>query len=124
MINQNKKIPIRKCVVSGRNYPKADMVRIVSFKGADIQIDIKGKANGRGCYISPEIENIQLLLEKKGYQISRALKKKISKAELDYLEKELPKAFEEKKFRPRVSKPVTLKVSKNDFEKVTKANSL
>lgn len=47
-----RKIPMRKCVVTGEMKPKQDMVRIVRTKDQEVFIDDTGKKNGRGAYVS------------------------------------------------------------------------
>jgi predicted RNA-binding protein YlxR (DUF448 family) len=107
---------MRKCIVTGQNFTKSDMIRIVSFQGSDIEIDLSGKKPGRGCYVSADINNIAKLVEKRGSQLARALKKGISAKELTYLQEELPKAIEEKAFRPRVSKSVTVRIKREQLD--------
>lgn len=62
---QKRKIPMRKCVVSGEMKPKKDMVRIVKSKEGDVSIDPTGKKNGRGAYISLETELVEKARERK-----------------------------------------------------------
>jgi len=47
-----KKIPLRKCIVSGERFPKKELLRIVKNKEGLIYIDGTGKASGRGAYIN------------------------------------------------------------------------
>lgn len=47
-----RKIPLRKCVVSGEMKPKKEMVRIVRSKEGAVSIDPSGKQPGRGAYVS------------------------------------------------------------------------
>lgn len=54
-----RKVPLRKCVVSGEMKPKKEMVRIVKTKENDVFIDETGKKNGRGAYVSLDPEIIQ-----------------------------------------------------------------
>jgi predicted RNA-binding protein YlxR (DUF448 family) len=116
---QNKKIEkqIRKCIITGNHLKKSDMIRIVSFQGGDIKIDLTGKANGRGCYISNDINNIELIEKKGEFLLGRVFKKKISQNEIAYLLKELPIAFEEKKFRRKNNDRVVLRIRKEDLPK-------
>lgn len=53
---RQRKIPMRRCVVSQEMYPKKELVRIVKNKENDIFIDPSGKQNGRGAYIALEPE--------------------------------------------------------------------
>lgn len=109
---------IRKCIVTGENHLKTDMIRIVSFKGGDIEIDLKGKKDGRGCYVSVNYENIDKLCKNNGQLLARALKKRITSQEIDYLKQNLPKAFAEKEFRNKETKKVTLRIRKNGNKEI------
>ncbi len=78
-----RKVPLRKCVVSGDMRPKKEMVRIVKTKESDIFIDDTGKKNGRGAYVSLDPEIIQTAKEKN--ILSGILKTEISDAFYDEL---------------------------------------
>ncbi|GEK90895.1 RNase P modulator RnpM [Alkalibacterium kapii] len=62
---QKRKVPMRKCVVSGQMKPKKEMVRIVRNKEGEVSIDPTGKKNGRGAYISLDPERVKKAKEKK-----------------------------------------------------------
>ncbi|EFR30927.1 RNase P modulator RnpM [Eremococcus coleocola] len=49
---KTKKIPMRKCVVSGQMFPKKELVRIVKTQDNEVFIDPSGRKNGRGAYIA------------------------------------------------------------------------
>lgn len=53
-----KKVPLRKCVVTGEMKPKKEMVRVVKTKDDEIFIDDSGKKNGRGAYVTMSEEVI------------------------------------------------------------------
>jgi len=112
-----KEKQVRKCIVTNQRFKKAEMIRIVSFQGGKIEIDLTGKKPGRGCYVSLDINNLEKLVERKGALLARAFKKSISEAEIAYLKTEFAKAVEEKKFRPRISKPVVLRIKRNQLPK-------
>ena len=48
---KNKKIPLRKCVISGEQLPKKDLIRVVKNKELGVLVDQTGKVNGRGAYL-------------------------------------------------------------------------
>ena len=56
-MNKVKKIPMRKCVVTGERFEKRDLLRIVKTPEGQVIVDPTGKANGRGAYVSknPEV---------------------------------------------------------------------
>lgn len=47
-----RKIPMRKCIVSQQMYPKKELVRVVKTKENEIFLDPTGRQNGRGAYIA------------------------------------------------------------------------
>ena len=49
---KKRKIPQRKCIVTGEMHPKKELIRIVHTKEGDVFIDETGKKNGRGAYLS------------------------------------------------------------------------
>lgn len=53
-----KKIPSRKCLATGNIFPKDQLFRIVRTPEGEVQLDMTGKANGRGAYISKSEEAI------------------------------------------------------------------
>ena len=54
-----KKIPMRTCVVTGEKLPKGELTRIVRTTDGTVIIDDKGKVNGRGAYITLNIDVIE-----------------------------------------------------------------
>ncbi|WP_183251577.1 RNase P modulator RnpM [Anoxybacteroides tepidamans] len=71
-----KKIPMRKCVVTGEMKPKKEMIRIVRSKEGEVSIDPTGKKAGRGAYITLDKECI--LLAKKKNVLAYHLKAEIN----------------------------------------------
>jgi len=51
---QNRKIPLRKCVVTREQLPKQDLIRVVNNKELGVKVDLTGKLNGRGAYIKKD----------------------------------------------------------------------
>lgn len=66
-----KKIPLRKCVATGEQLPKKELIRVVRSKEGEVSIDATGKKNGRGAYLKRSKEAIELA-KKKG-ALKRAL---------------------------------------------------
>ncbi len=46
-----KKVPMRKCVVCGKSFPKRELLRIVLDSENRPVADFTGKRNGRGMYL-------------------------------------------------------------------------
>ena len=60
-----KKIPMRRCVATGEQCPKKDLIRIVKTKENEIFIDETGKKNGRGAYICYNKECLEKAIKAK-----------------------------------------------------------
>ena len=54
-----KKKPTRKCLATNEIFNKEDLFRVVKSPSGDVSLDMTGKANGRGAYISTSIEAIE-----------------------------------------------------------------
>ncbi len=57
-----KKIPMRKCVVTNERLEKKQLIRIVKNPEGIVLVDLTGKANGRGAYLS---RSTKVILEAK-----------------------------------------------------------
>lgn len=64
-IMKKRKIPLRKCVVSGEMKAKKDMIRVVRSKEGEVAIDPSGKMPGRGAYVSIEPDVVKQAWDKK-----------------------------------------------------------
>lgn len=48
---KNRKLPLRKCVITREQLPKQELIRVVRNKELGVLVDTTGKANGRGAYL-------------------------------------------------------------------------
>jgi len=80
---KKKKIPLRKCVVTGEMFPKKELLRIVRTKEGEVFFDPTGKKSGRGAYVSKSEEVIQKARQKK--TLEHHLQVKIPDAAYDEL---------------------------------------
>ena len=71
----NKKVPLRKCVVTGEMLPKKSMIRIVRSKEGEVSVDPTGKMSGRGAYVSKSEEVVEMARKKNS--LERQLEVKI-----------------------------------------------
>ena len=55
-----KKVPLRKCVATGEQLPKKELIRIVKNKEGEVSVDPTGKKNGRGAYLKRSLDAIEL----------------------------------------------------------------
>ncbi|WP_138414761.1 RNase P modulator RnpM [Aquibacillus sediminis] len=58
MARKNKKIPLRKCVVTQEMMPKQELIRVVRNKDGEVFVDETGKKNGRGAYLTKSTDVI------------------------------------------------------------------
>lgn len=59
---------MRKCVVTQERFPKKDLIRIVRTPEQNVEIDVTGKKNGHGAYISKSLETLELARKNKALQ--------------------------------------------------------
>lgn len=53
---RQRKIPMRKDIVTGEMAPKKELVRVVRDKENNVSLDPTGKKSGRGAYISVDVK--------------------------------------------------------------------
>lgn len=63
-----KKIPMRRCVATGEQCPKKELLRIVKTPQGDVVIDPSGKMNGRGAYLKKDKEAFAVAQKKRVLQ--------------------------------------------------------
>lgn len=83
---KNRKVPLRKCVVTNEMKPKKELVRIVRTPEGDVVIDPTGKKSGRGAYVSNQQEYFELAKKKDIF--SKHLNVKVSNEIYDQLIKD------------------------------------
>ena len=54
-----KKVPMRKCVVTGEILEKKQLILVVRNKEGEVFIDPTGKMNGRGAYLKKDLDVIK-----------------------------------------------------------------
>lgn len=84
-----KKIPQRMCVGCKEMKNKKSLIRVVKTPEDLILIDITGKKAGRGAYVCPREECLQLAIKSKG--LEKSMKTKISPEIYASLKEQLPK---------------------------------
>ena len=60
-----KKIPLRQCVVTKERLPKSELIRVVKDNTGNVSVDLTGKANGKGAYITKNIEVLNKAIKSK-----------------------------------------------------------
>lgn len=59
-----RKVPLRRCVVTGEMLPKKSLLRIVRSKEGEVSVDPTGKKSGRGAYVSKSEEVVEMARKK------------------------------------------------------------
>lgn len=67
-MNKPKKIPLRRCLATGEQFPKKELLRVVRTPEGNVVVDEKGKVNGRGAYISRSLEAVEIAKKKKVFE--------------------------------------------------------
>ena len=78
-----RKIPMRRCIATGEQCPKKELIRIVRTPEGSIVIDPTGKANGRGAYLKKDATAFETAKKKRLLQ--RALEVEIDDSLFDQL---------------------------------------
>ena len=73
---ENKKVPLRQCIVCRESKPKKELIRIVRTGDNDFAIDKTGKLNGRGSYICNSEDCINKLVKQRA--LNKAFKTNVS----------------------------------------------
>ena len=60
-----KKIPMRKCVATNGGPPNKELIRIVRTPLGTVEIDERGKRNGRGAYLKRSVEALEAAMKRK-----------------------------------------------------------
>lgn len=84
---KTRKIPLRKCVGCNNSKPKSELIRVVKNKKNEINVDLVGKADGRGAYICNDPACFKKAKESKS--LNRALQTAIPDEIYDNLLKEI-----------------------------------
>ena len=70
-----KKIPMRRCLATNESFPKKELLRIVRTPEGEVKVDLSGKLNGKGAYISKSMEALEIARNKK--VLNRALETEV-----------------------------------------------
>jgi len=65
---KQKKIPMRKCVACQQMQPKKTLIRVVRTPERELLIDPTGKKSGRGAYLCPVRECVELAAKKRALE--------------------------------------------------------
>ncbi len=62
---KKKKMPLRMCLGCEKMKPKREMIRVVRTPDKQVTIDLTGKKSGRGAYVCPDEECINMAIKNK-----------------------------------------------------------
>ena len=82
-----KKVPMRKCVVTGEILEKKQLIRVVRNKEGEVSVDLTGKKAGRGAYICKDSECLEKAFKTK--RLSRNLDVSINEDVFNILKEEI-----------------------------------
>lgn len=80
-------MPVRMCVGCQEMKNKKEMIRVIKTPEGTFMLDATGKKNGRGAYVCPSEECLQLTRKNKG--LERSFKQAIPAEVYESLEKEM-----------------------------------
>ena len=80
-------MPARMCVGCQEMKNKKEMIRVIKTPEGTFMLDATGKKNGRGAYVCPSEECLQLARKNKG--LERSFKQAIPAEVYESLEKEM-----------------------------------
>lgn len=66
---------MRKCLATGESFPKKELLRIVRTPEGEVKVDLTGKLNGKGAYLSKSLEALEIA--KKKNLLAKALEAKV-----------------------------------------------
>ena len=66
---------MRKCLATGESFPKKELLRIVRTPEGEVKVDLTGKLNGKGAYLSKSLEALEIA--KKRNLLAKALEVKV-----------------------------------------------
>ncbi|WP_026674245.1 RNase P modulator RnpM [Alkalihalobacterium bogoriense] len=81
---KQRKVPLRKCIVTNEMKPKKELIRIVRSKEGEVSVDLTGKKNGRGAYLTNSQQCFEIAKSKD--VLSKHLNVKVSPEVYDQLE--------------------------------------
>lgn len=80
-----KKVPLRRCIATGEQCAKKDLIRVVRNKEGEVFIDLHGRQNGRGAYLKSSLEALAVC--KKKNSLGKALEVSIPETIYEELER-------------------------------------
>lgn len=89
-----RKTPVRTCVGCQEQRDKRELVRVVRTPEGHVEVDLTGKANGRGAYICPRTECFDAAVKRRRF--TSALQVNLKEDDLERLRRDLEGALEDR----------------------------
>lgn len=122
-IKKQKHVALRTCIGTGKQLPKTEMVRIVKTESGEVCIDPKGKLKGRGANLCMDPQAFEMAVKKNAFKRALKLTRNLTKLQISKLRTDFLSTLAEKTFR-KGNKPVTITVSKEEFNSKTRVKDL
>ena len=91
---RRKHVPLRSCIACRGKHPKRALIRVVSTPEGTLEIDAKGKRQGRGAYLCRDWNCCEIALQPG--RLSKALKRPVTLAEAEALKAGISSLIEER----------------------------
>lgn len=88
-----KHVPLRSCIACRRKAPKRDLIRVVRTPEGRLEIDARGKRQGRGAYLCRKWQCCETALQPG--RLSQALKHAVNATEVETLRVSILSLIEE-----------------------------
>lgn len=75
---------MRRCLATNESFPKNELLRIVRTPEGEVKVDVTGKLNGKGAYLSKSTKALELA--KKSKALNRALEVEIPNSVYEEIE--------------------------------------
>ena len=100
---RRKHVPLRSCIACRGKHPKRDLIRVVSTPDGTLEIDAKGKRQGRGAYMCRDRQCCEIALQPG--RLSKALKRPITEAETEALKANISSLIVERSVESEIAPP-------------------
>ncbi len=100
---RRKHVPLRSCIACRTKSPKRDLIRVVRTLEDKLEIDVKGKRQGRGAYLCRKWQCCEIALQPG--RLTQALKRPVSVAEVDALKASVSSLIEERSVESEAAPP-------------------
>ena len=98
-----KHVPLRSCIACRRKAPKRDLIRVVRTPEGTLEIDARGKRQGRGAYLCRKWQCCETALQPG--RLSQAFKHAVNASEVEALRASILLLIEESPVESEMAPP-------------------